>query len=136
MKRFFGQIIASIIGSFIGIGALFAASFFGFIALLIALGNSEIEEASHLEKSILTIQLDRALEDAPSYQDSADAIIEYVLNENQHPLYLYPALRAIHHAKSDDAIAGIFITGNPCSMNYGSGYPAVTELRKALENFF
>jgi protease-4 len=48
---------------------------------------------------------------------------------------LYPLMRALEAASTDDRISGLFMCGSLTPRGYGSGYAALKELRAALEKF-
>lgn len=85
--------------------------------------------------SILVVNLEDALSDAPANFEPTSAIEGLLQSSSTDKLPLRSAIMAIRAAANDDHIAGILIRGNVVADGYGSGYAALKELREALIAF-
>ena len=136
MKRFFAYMFASMFGT------ILAFVFFGFFAVasigvLVSLIDAKVNKAEQPNTipSILLIDLTTSIEDAPPDEPMLDALMRNIQYPERHSLYLLETTRAIQRASRDPDIKGILLYGNLQTHQYGSGYPALNELRKELEAF-
>ncbi|MGB0369881.1 MAG: signal peptide peptidase SppA [Opitutales bacterium] len=86
------------------------------------------------DDAFLVISLDRNIPDAPPQYSPTEAFFS-ALEGREPEMNLLGMLDAIYAAQYDDRIAGVFLAGSIFSQNYGSGFPALGELRKALLDF-
>jgi|HubBroStandDraft_6_1064221.scaffolds.fasta_scaffold12480_3 protease-4 len=131
MKTFFG----SFFGALFAILFLIAAGVGGCIAV-IALISASGKGPTVASNSLLVLDLAVPIMDAPQEFDPAQLLAGLSEDQQETQVTLRDVLRAISLAATDDKIKGIFITGNlvPIS-NYASKYPALKEVREALEKF-
>ena len=87
------------------------------------------------DEAVLVVDLSMSINDKPPTVTFDQALQEAIGGTAVPRLGLRNLLNAIEYAKTDDGIKGIFLTGNLQSVNYGSGYAAVKELREALVDF-
>jgi protease-4 len=86
--------------------------------------------------SVLVFNMSVNITDGPSGIDPQQAVQDALLGEGpEESARLYPLLRALEVAATDDRIAGLFLHGSLTPRGYGSGYGALIELRGALEKF-
>jgi len=132
MKNFFSSFFATLLALLVFVGG---ACFLGLV-LLAAMAASGNKPVTVEKGSYLVLNMAVNLQDAPEQnEDLADFMEAIGDGSGPRPLQLRAAVRAIAAAAADDAIAGLFLTGNFRSTNYGSGYAALRELRGAIENF-
>lgn len=132
MKNFFASFFGSLLALIVFVGG---ACVLGFI-LLAAIAAAGDKPVTVEKGSYLVLNMAVNLQDAPEQnEDLADMLEAFGEGGGPRPLQLRAAARAIEAAAADDAIGGLFLTGNFRSMNYGSGYAALRELRAAIENF-
>jgi protease-4 len=125
MKNFFtsmlGALVALII--FTGGGLLL------FIGLIGAIAAMSGEKPAALESgSYLVFNLDTNISDGPPRFDFS----VFTGNERAPSLQLRTVIRALRAAATDSRIAGVLLTGTLSSVDYGSGYAALREVRTAL----
>lgn len=136
MRPFFSQLMASTLGvliAFMVVGAAVASAFVFFVALFS--GIAQPGSRSLTEPSILVIDLNASLEDSPPAVESTDEIMEQIIAGAAPSFYLLETLEALRYATQDDNIRGVLIHGSLIHHNYGSGLPALRELRDALQEF-
>ncbi|MFN0068944.1 MAG: S49 family peptidase, partial [Limisphaerales bacterium] len=132
MKNFFSSFFATLLALLVFVGG---ACLIG-IVLLAAMAATGQKPATVEKGSYLVLNMSVNLQESPEQnEDLADFMEAFGDSAGPRPLQLRAAVRALEAAADDDAIAGLFLTGNFRSMNYGSGYAALRELRAAIENF-
>jgi protease-4 len=132
MKNFFSSFFATLLALLVFLGG---ACLLGFV-LLAAIAASGNKPVTVEKGSYLVLNMSVNLQDTPEQNEDLVEFMEALGDgSGPRPLQLRAAVRAIEAAANDDAIAGLFLTGNFRSMNYGSGYAALRELRGAIENF-
>ncbi|MCZ6671876.1 MAG: signal peptide peptidase SppA, partial [Verrucomicrobia bacterium] len=87
------------------------------------------------DSAVLVLDLSMSINDQPPSVTFEQLIQQAISNREIPQVGLRKLLNAIEYAKTDDAIKGLFITGNLQSINFGSGYAALAELREALVDF-
>ncbi len=125
---FFGSLMALIVFVFGGMFLMFVG-----MAMLAALGESQPQQ--HVEKgSFLVIDLNTNITDAPSPFDGGGKLAG-LLGADGNRLQLRLILKALKSAQKDDRIQGLLLTGTLMPQDYGSGYAALREVRKAVQEF-
>ncbi len=135
MMSFFKQLIASILGSLIATILMWLCFFVIVGAILISMATLQNSASPDMKPSILVIDMNGSLEDAPPELNPEDAFVNATIGGDSNSFYLLETIEAIRHAAKDSKIAGILIHGNLSQENYGSGLPALRELRKTLDDF-
>jgi protease IV len=132
MWRFIQNTFSSFLGTLL---ALIILAFGGFF-LLLFIGLLFQEPAAEMpDEAILVIDLSMSINDKPP-SITIDQVIQQAISNNEIPqIGLRNLLNAIEYAKTDDAVKGIFLTGNLQSVNFGSWYAAIKEVRNALVDF-
>lgn len=126
MKNF----LTSMLGSLAAL-AIFAVGggvlLLGLFGLLAAIGGGD--KAPTLERGAYVVyDLSTNLSDAPPTVD-----FSMFTGEREKTLQVRTVTRALRAAAHDSRISGIFLKGSVLSLNYGSGYAALKEVRAALE---
>ncbi len=125
---FFGSLLAMVVAVFGGLFLLFVG-----IAMMAAIGGSQPKTS--LEKgSFLVVDLNTNITDAPSPFEGGGRLAS-LLGADGNRLQLRLVLEALRRAGKDDRIQGLLLTGNLLSDDYGSGYAALAELRRAVQEF-
>lgn len=125
MKNFFTSMLGAL-AALVVFSAVCVLLFIGFIAALAAIGGAET--APRLERdSYLVYDLSTRVSDAPSQFDLS------AIGARADTLQLRTITRALRAAAKDDRIAGVFISGDLSTANFGTGYAALREVRVALE---
>ena len=120
MRTFFKIFFATLL-------ALFVFCFIGFLILAGAVSGITAKDKPNIpNKSVLVLDLNQHFNEQAE-SDPFDAITS---NEESSP-GLYDVLRLIQHAKNDNKISGIFITGNGNANDQASS----NELRLAIKDF-
>lgn len=123
LKTFFAVVLA--LCAFTGVVVVLM------IAFLAAAGSS----ASRPEvpaKAMLVFNLGANIPDHVR-DDDPQAALRQVLGGGSREVGLDAVLAALRHAADDDRIAGVYLTGNLQPQGYGSGFAALQEIRRALE---
>src|SRR5688572_325037 len=81
------------------------------------------------EKSILVVDLGRALSDAPAESGRESLFEAALLSRGEDAIPLRSALKALEEAVDDDRVSGVLIRGDIDASGYHSGYAALRELR-------
>ena len=126
MKNF----LTSMLGSLAAL-AIFAVGggvlFLGLLGLLAAIGGGD--KAPTLERGAYVVyDLSTNLSDAPPPVD-----FSMFTGDGEKTLQVRTVTRALRAAAHDSRISGVFLKGSVLSLNYGSGYAALKEVRAALE---
>ncbi len=129
MKQFFAALAANLV--------TIAIVVVGMILLVVGIAASAAGSRgpSVRDGSILIVNLEDALSDAPADFEPSSALERFMQASSSDKLPLRSAIVAIRAAANDDHIAGILIRGNVTADGYGSGYAALKELREALIAF-
>ena len=86
-------------------------------------------------KAILDVDLTMNLLDTPPTL-SIEKIVEQAMTDTTIPEYnLRDIMETIHRAKTDKRIQGLLLNGSFYPANFGCSYPALQELRSAIEDF-
>jgi len=86
--------------------------------------------------SILVFNMSVNITDGPSGFDAQQAVEDAVMGEGSpESVRLYPLLRGLEKAATDERISGVFLQGSFAPRGYGTGYAALRELRAAMEKF-
>lgn len=120
------------------LGTLIALFIMGFIALtsLILIAQVLQDPVPQVpDNSLLVVDLSLSINDKPPTVTIDQAIEEAIMASHMERVGLRNLLNTIAFAKSDERIKGIFLQGNLQSVNFGSGYAAIREVRAALEDF-
>ncbi len=132
MKNFFASFFGSLLALVVFVGG---ACLLGFV-LLAAIAAAGEKTVSVEKGAYLVLNMSVNLQDSPEQnEDLAEMLEAFGEGGGVRPLQLRAAARAITAAAGDEAIGGLFLTGNFRAMNYGSGYAALRELRAAIEQF-
>jgi protease IV len=132
MWRFIQNTFSSFVGTLL---ALLVLGFGGFVIILI-LGLAFQEPVADMpDSAVLVLDITASINDKPP-SVTIDDVIQQAISDNEVPqMGLRKLLNAIKYAKTDKKVKGIFLTGNLQSVNFGSGYAAISELREALVDF-
>ncbi len=126
---FFGALTALVVFVFGGMFLMFVG-----IVMLAALGEQPPPQ-QHVEKgSFLVLDLNTNLTDAPSPFEGGGKLAG-LLGADGNRLQLRLVLEALQRAQADGRIRGLLLTGNLQPQDYGSGYAALREVRRAVEAF-
>lgn len=129
MKQFFAALAANLV--------TIAVVVVGMILFVIGIAASAAgsRTPSVRDGSVLIVNLDNTLSDAPSDFEPTSALGSLLPGGGSSKLPLRSAIMAIRAAANDDHISGILIRGNVAADGYGSGYAALKELREAIITF-
>ena len=129
MKQFFAALAANLV--------TIAIVVVGMILLVVGIAASAAGSRTPTVRdgSVLVLNLESALSDAPANFEPTSALEGLLQSSGAGQLPLRAAIKAIDAAANDDHISGILIRGNVTADGYGSGYAALKELREALLSF-
>ncbi len=109
------------------------------IAVLVGLGRiyaNKKDTTVTIEKgSYLVVDMSTNITDTPPPSDSDRLLGRVFSGSDDRSVSLRALLGAINAARTDDRIAGIFLTGSFEPEGYGSGFAALKEVREALQSF-
>lgn len=114
-KAFFASLLALVIFSLI--------CFFLLVGIISGLTSKEKVHVEH--KSVLVVNLSQ------NFQEQKDNDALNALTSDENIPGLYDVIRMIKHAKTDNNISGIYITGD----GNANGFAASNELRQAIQDF-
>ena len=132
MKSFFTSFFATIMALIVFVLGGFVVCLL-FFAALAAMGQKKpviVQSGSYL-----VFDLSANIQDTPSQMDGLEQLSEAFGGNGRHLLQLREVTRALQAAAKDNAISGLFITGQMQPSGYGSGYAALKEVREAIEVF-
>ncbi len=132
MLDFIKNTFSSVLGTLI---ALFLMGFFGFLFLILISQVLQDPQPQVPENAMLVVDLNLSINDKPPTASIDQMIEEAILASHMERVGLRNLLNTIEFAKDDDRIEGIFLHGNLQSVNFGSGYAAIREVRAALDDF-
>ena len=132
MWRFIQNTFSSFLGTLLALIVIGIGSFFMLLIVSLAFQQPVAEVP---DEAVLVVDLSMSINDKPPSITIDQALQEAIAGRTIAQVGLRNLLNAIKHAKTDDAIKGIYLTGNLQSINYGSGYAAISELREALVDF-
>ena len=130
MKSFLG----SFFGAFFAI-LIFLASAVGLVFLGLGALQKAGQKASEVQaNSWLVLDLSLPITDAPARFD-ASQVVAGLEGGGEQKVTLREILTAIEHARADNRIAGVFLTGTVVPVENASGYAALREIRLVLQRF-
>ncbi len=127
-KDFFNTSLASLAALVFVAGGFFVL-FFGFLAAAGASARPPVPP-----KAILVFDLSMNLPDHLPDPVPGD-VLGQLTSGREKGLPLAAVVSALRWAAKDDRIAALSLTGNPVSLAYGSGLPALKEVREAVQAF-
>ncbi len=133
MRVFFQNLAGSMLALclFFGGAAVFAIVLL--VGLIALLGDDDAIEI--LPGSVLVLDLNATISDAPPSYNSEELIRELVGGRGAPRLYLWQIIDALERAASDDRISSVLLYGTLMVENYGSGYGSLRDVRNALLRF-
>ncbi|MBH52786.1 MAG: signal peptide peptidase SppA [Opitutaceae bacterium] len=132
MWRFIQNTFSSLLGTLLALGIL---AFGGLFLLLIFIPFSQEPAVNLPDDAILVVDLSMSINDKPPSKTIDQVISEAISNSEIIQVSLRKLINAIKYAKTDNDIKGLYLTGSLQSINFGSGYAAMTEVRQALLDF-
>lgn len=132
MKNFFTSFFATLTALIVFIIGAFLC-FFLFIGMLVAMG--EKKPVAVPSGSYLVFDLGTNIKDAPAQGEDLEDFLEAFGGQGRRELQLREVTRSLQAAAHDDAIKGLYLTGNMRALGYGSGFAALKEIREGLEAF-
>ncbi len=133
MKNFFASLLGSLVALVIfSAGALFCSVIF--LVALVSLGGGGKKKAVVERGAYLVFDMSVNITDAPPLLDK-NIVVGALTGGSGGPqtLQLREATRALRAAAADRRIAGVFLHGRFAPADYGTGYAALQEIRKALQ---
>jgi len=124
LKTFFAVVLA-----LCAFTALALVLVFGFVA---AVGSSAAKPEVPA-KAVLVFNLGTNIPDHVR-DDDPRAALQRAFGGGGREMGLDEVLRALRHAAKDDRIAAVYLTGNLRPQGYGSGFAALQEIRRALQD--
>ncbi|MFQ3616777.1 MAG: signal peptide peptidase SppA [Cyanobacteriota bacterium] len=130
MRDFLKNVLATLTGLAL-FGVLSAG---GMVMLLVAIALSGRDTGPKVEdKSVLTLNLDRGISDAPVAVDPGRVFQEALSGRTaRQPVSLRTTVEAIEAAAADKKIVGLLLEGNLPST---TGYATLREVRQAIDTF-
>ena len=107
------------------------------IAVVVGLArmNANNKEANIEKGAYLVLDLSTNITDTPPPSEGEQFLGRVFGGSDEDSVSLRALLGAINAAKTDNRIAGIFLTGSLEPQGYGSGFAALKEVREALQSF-
>ncbi|MDR2845571.1 MAG: signal peptide peptidase SppA [Puniceicoccales bacterium] len=130
MKSFFKSFLAVLLGNLIVGMVLMALSFSMLIVFIFALASEST--APTPDKAFLVFDLNTTISDTPEQGDDS---LSGLLKGSASRIGLWDVASALDAAGRDKHVCGLFITGSLEAQNFGSGFAALAEVRRAIEDF-
>lgn len=130
MRQFLKQLLASTIGSILGLGLVGFVTFWGLIALLVGLASAE-KDPELTSDTILTLDLSQEVRDAPL--GSREALAGLLAGQSTDVVPLRMILESLDKAAKDDRIQGVYVSGSLDTST--AGFAMLREVRQALRRF-
>lgn len=131
MKDFFKTFFASLLAIAVAAGGL--ALFFILLIGLIASMGQTVPQVT--DGSVLIFDMSATIQDRPVSMTRDAFIDEAMGGSGERKLSLRTLTRGLQEAAKDERIKGLLLTGSFSSEAYGSGFPALKEVREAIEDF-
>ncbi|HYC69725.1 MAG TPA: signal peptide peptidase SppA [Opitutaceae bacterium] len=133
MKNFFSSFFGALAALIVFV---IGASGLGFL-LLVGIAASSAEKPAAVEKGAwLVFDFTGNITDAPEQMEGLDELMgAFGGGDAPQRLQLRAVVRALRAAAKDDAVGGLFLTGQFNPDGYGSGYAALKEVRDAIAEF-
>lgn len=126
--------IKTTIATMFGVSILCVLGGFLFLLILGAVLSGGDEEVEVQEASILLVDLNQPIADGPVEVAPMDQLSP-MGGASVHPLRLWTLTEAIRQAADDSRIEGLLLRGPVVRGGLHSGYPALREIRAAIEDF-
>lgn len=109
--------------------------FLFFLVLFSVIGSMSKPVANVVDGSVLVLDMSASVQDRPVGM-TRDAFVDQLMSDHAAPTYsLHSLTRGILAAAADNRIEGLLLTGSFRVENFSSGFPALKEVREALEEF-
>jgi protease-4 len=132
MKDFFKSLLAVVLGNLISLTAACAVLFFFFVTAILLLVGAKPDAAPTPDNAILVLDLSMTINDTPDQRANS---LRGLLNNGGARIGLWDLTSALDAAALDGKVRGILVTGSLEFENYGSGFAALAETRRALLDF-
>lgn len=139
MLKFLKAVGAVVVGNLVTGGLVFALLLLSLIAALSLFrsgsAESRAERREVRDKSVLVLDLDLNIADTPPARSASEIIGDAFSGEGELSVGLLDLTRAIDAAAKDKRVTSLLLRGSLAPSGYGSGYPALAEVRRALGRF-
>ncbi len=139
MLKFLKAVGAVVVGNLVTAAIALALLLFCLIAIVAAFKpeSAETRAARHgvPNKAVLVVDLNLNITDTPSSRSAAEIIGDALSGEAQPSIGLLDLTQAIDRAARDKRVSTLLLRGSLSPSGYGSGYPALAEIRRALARF-
>lgn len=139
MLKFLKAVGAVVVGNLVTGGLVFALLLLSLIAALSLFrsgsAESRAERREVRDKSVLVLDLDLNIADTPPARSASEIIGDAFSGEGELSVGLLDLTRAIDAAAKDKRVTSMLLRGSLAPSGYGSGYPALAEVRRALGRF-
>ena len=129
MKTFF----ASLLGTLAGLALFLLGGVLLFVVMMSVLAAIGEKPVVVEKGSYLVFDLSADISDAPAQFDNAALLALFSEEQGPQFLQLRNVTRALRAAATDDRIAGVMLHGSFKPSGYGTGYGALREVRRALQ---
>ena len=135
MKQFFKIVFGTFLALVLFAVCIALLGIASVVALTKVYANKKEPTATIEKGSYLVLNMAVNIADTPPPSDFERGIGRVFGGGDQDTVSLRSLLGAINAAKTDNRIAGIFLTGSFDPQGYGSGFAALKEVREALQSF-
>ncbi len=139
MLKFLKAVGAVVIGNLVSAAIALALLLFALAAAVAMLKpeSAEARAARHgvRDKSVLVLDLNLNVTDAPPARSASELIGDAISGGGDTSVGLLDLTRAIDAAAKDSRVSTLLLRGSLLPAGYGSGYPALAEVRRALARF-
>lgn len=131
MKQFFKSVFTHLFALCLFFGGIFVLG----MVLIVGIAATGEKRVTVPKNAILMLDLGMNITDAPPSFDPNRFFAEIQGAKPPASMSLRALIEAIDAAAADDRIQSMHISGNLISINYGSGYAALREVREAILRF-
>ncbi|NBD32988.1 MAG: signal peptide peptidase SppA [Cyanobacteria bacterium] len=128
MRNFFKQLLATLVGSFLGLVLFSIVGTASLFVLLLLVGN-RAQQPQLSSDSILVFDLSKPIQDT----NPPLSVAETLLQEEVRPLTVQKVLKSLKKAETDGQIKGILLDGSRGQTS--TGYAVLKEIRQGLADF-
>ncbi|AFZ43645.1 signal peptide peptidase SppA, 67K type [Halothece sp. PCC 7418] len=128
MRNFFKQLVATLVGSFLGLVLFSIVGTTSLFVLLLLVGN-RAQEPQLTSDSILVFDLSKPIQDTNPPLSFAESLLE----DEVRPLTVQKVLDSLDKAETDNKIKGILLDGS--KGQNATGYAVLKEIRQGLADF-
>lgn len=132
MRNFIKKVFKFLLTALFAYAVLFVFAFLAFLAVVAAFSSKPPQVKPG---TVLVLDLGFVMTDRPAEDNPLQILLDAINETESRALHLRAALMTVEEAARDRNIVALLIKGNVPSVSYASSYPALRELRQAIQRF-